>query len=60
MGLKRIRVDSVAEARKQKSLEELQQENESLKEQVSSLSTQLTDTQLALTEVYELVVGGES
>lgn len=60
MGLKRIRVDSVAEARKQKSLEELQQENESLKEQVSSLSTQLTDTQVALAEVYELVVGGES
>lgn len=60
MGLKRIRVDSVAEARKQKSLEELQQENESLKEQVGSLSTELTDTQVALAEVYELVVGGES
>lgn len=58
MGLNRIREDSVAELRKQKTLKELQAENEQLKAQVTSLNGQLTETQVALCDVYELLVGG--
>lgn len=54
MGLTRIRSDSVAALRAQKSHAELQAENEQLKEKVSTLEGQLTDTQLALCEVFEL------
>ena len=54
MGLTRIREDSVAALRAQKSRAELQAENEQLKEKVSTLEGQLTDTQLALCEVFEL------
>ena len=55
----RWRKDSVAELRKKKSVEELQKENEALKKQVSSLEGQLTDTQMALCDVYELLVPGD-
>ncbi len=50
------RQDSVAELRTQKSRAELQKENEELQAKVASLETQLTDTQLALCDVYEQVI----
>lgn len=43
---------------RQKSIEELTQENEELRQKVTAAETQLTDTQLALCEVYELILGG--
>lgn len=58
MGLKRLREDSVAERRKQKSRAELQKENERLTAQVESLEAQLEDTQMALCDVYEMVALG--
>jgi len=65
MGLKRIRVDSVKELKKKKTNEELTKENEALKQQVSDLEAQsavlneeLTSTQLALCDVYEMMLGG--
>jgi len=59
MGLNRIRKDSVAERRKQKTRAQLQKENEQLTAQVNSLEAQLEDTQMALCDVYEMVaVGG--
>ena len=60
MGLQRIREDSVAALREQKSRAELQAENEQLKEKVSTLEGQLTDTQLALCDFFETVMGGDS
>lgn len=59
MGLKRVRVDSVKELQKKKTPEQLAQENEELRGQVATLEGQLTDTQMALCDVYELLVGGE-
>ena len=59
MGLKRLREDSVAELRKQKTRAELQKENEQLRAKVDSLEGQLTGTQMALCDVYELLEGGE-
>ena len=50
------RKESVAELQKKKSRDELQKENEELKAQVESLEGQLTDTQMALCDVYELLV----
>ena len=47
------RKDSVAELRTQKSRAEPQKENEELQAKVASLETQVTDTQLALWDVYE-------
>ena len=44
---------------KKKSLEDLTAENQALREQVQFTVEQLTDTQLALCDVYELLVGGE-
>ena len=58
MGLKRIRVDSVEEKRKEKTRKQLQEENEKLQAKVESLESQLTDTQMALCDVYELTEGG--
>ena len=55
----RWRKDSVAELRKKKSVEELQKENKELKKKVSFLEGQLTDTQMALCDVYELLVPGD-
>lgn len=59
MGVKRLRKDSVKELRKQKTRAELQKENELLQEKVETLEGQLTDTQMALCDVYELLEGGE-
>ena len=59
MGVKRIRKDSVAELRKQKTRAQLQEENEMLQAKVETLEGQLTDTQMALCDVYELLEGGE-
>ena len=58
MGLHRMRVDSVKELSTKKTNKELAKENEELKQQVSSLSDELTNTQVALCEVYELMSGG--
>lgn len=60
MGLKRIRIDSVAELNKKKSTTELQKENETLQKKVASLEGQLTETQLALCDVYEQVIAAAS
>lgn len=56
MGLQRLRVDSVAELRKKKTNEQLQAENEALTKKVTSLEAQLTDTQMALCDVYEQII----
>lgn len=56
MGLNRVRVDSVAKLQKQKTMAELQEENEALKNKVSSLETSLDNTQMALCDVYEQLI----
>lgn len=58
MGLNRIREDSVAALREKKTMAELQQENEQLRAKVDTLNAQVTDTQIALCDVYELMLGG--
>ena len=60
MGLNRLRQDSVKEKRKEKTRKQLQEENEQLRAKVESLEGQLTDTQMALCDVYELLEGGEA
>ena len=54
------RVDSIQEMNQRKTNEQLTAENAALREQVEGLETQLTDTQLALCDVYELLTGGEA
>ena len=54
------RKDSIKELNKRKTNEQLTAENAALREQVEGLETQLTDTQLALCDVYELLTGGEA
>ena len=56
MGLNRVIVDSVAKLQKQKTMAELQEENEALKNKVSSLETNLDNTQMALCDVYEQLI----
>lgn len=56
MGLNRVRVDSVAKLQKKKTMAELQEENEDLKTKVSSLETNLDNTQMALCDVYEQLI----
>lgn len=56
MGLNRVRVDSVAKLQKKKTMVELQEENEALKNKVSSLETNLDNTQMALCDVYEQLI----
>ena len=56
MGLNRVRVDSVAKLQKKKTMAELQEENEALKTEVSSLETNLDNTQMALCDVYEQLI----
>lgn len=51
---------SVKELRERKTRKQLQEENEALKEQVTGLEATLDDTMLALCDVYELLVGGDS
>lgn len=60
MGLNRVKVDSVAELRKKKTTAQLQKENEALQKKVTTLEDQLTETQLALCEVYEQVIAATS
>lgn len=57
MGVK-WKKESVKELRKQKTRAELQKENEQLQAKVETLEGQLTDTQMALCDVYELLEGG--
>lgn len=57
MGLNRIRKDSVKDRRKQKSVAELQKENEQLKDQVQSLETQLEEQADALIELAAMIDG---
>ncbi len=59
MGVTR-RVDSIQELGRKKTNAQLAQENEALRGKVASLDTQLEDTQLALCDVYEALLGGES
>ncbi len=59
MGVTR-RVDSIQELGRKKTNAQLAQENEALRGKVASLETQLEDTQLALCDVYEALLGGES
>lgn len=58
MGVKVTKVSLKELHNRQKSIEELTQENEELRQKVSAMENQLNDTQLALCEVYELVLGG--
>lgn len=58
MGVKVNKVSLKNLHNRQKSIEELTQENEELRQKVTAAETQLTDTQLALCEVYELILGG--
>ena len=58
MGVKGNKVSLKDLHNRQKSIEELTQENEELRQKVTAAETQLTDTQLALCEVYELILGG--
>lgn len=58
MGVKVNKVSLKDLHNRQKSIEELTQENEELRQKVTTAETQLTDTQLALCEVYELILGG--
>ena len=60
MGLKRVRVDSVQELKKQKTTAQLQQENEELKKKVTTLENDLDSTNLALCDVYEQLLAATS
>ena len=60
MGLKRVRVDSVKELKKQKTTAQLQQENEELKKKVTTLENGLDSTNLALCDVYEQLLAATS
>ena len=53
------REDSIRELNKRKTNEQLAAENAALREKVATLEGQLTDTQMALCDVYEALVGGE-
>lgn len=59
MGVIVHRKDSILELNKKKTNEQLAQENEQLRGKVATLEGQLEDTQMALCDVYELLVGGE-
>ncbi len=52
------REDSIKELNKRKTNEQLSKENAELRAQVAGLEAQLTDTQMALCDVYEVLVGG--
>lgn len=53
------REDSIKELNKRKTNEQLSAENAALRKKVATLEWQLTDTQIALCDVYEALVGGE-
>ncbi len=56
MGLHRLRVDSISTLRKKITTEQLMQENQRLQSEVMMLEKQLVDTQMALCDVYELLM----
>lgn len=58
MGVKRLRTDSVKELSQRKTRKQLQEENERLRAKVEVLEGQVTDTQMALCDVYESMMGG--
>ena len=58
MGVIVHRKDSILELNKKKSNEQLAQENEQLRGKVATLEGQLEDTQMALCDVYEAMMGG--
>ena len=58
--MKRVRVDSVKELKKQKTTAQLQQENEELKKKVTTLENDLDSTNLALCDVYEQLLAATS
>ena len=58
MGLKKY--GPVTGGKKPLTREQLQQENERLKEKIKTLEGQLEDTQLALCDVYEAMLGGDA
>lgn len=60
MGLKRVRVDSIKELKKQKTTAQLQQENEELNKKVTTLENDLDSTNLALCDVYEQLLAATS
>lgn len=55
--VKRYRVDSVAKLRERKTRAQLQKENEQLTAKVKTLEGQVEDTQMALCDVYEQMMG---
>ena len=57
MGLNKL--GPAAGGKKLPTREQLQRENEQLKEKVKTLEAQLEDTQLALCDVYEAMLGGD-
>ena len=52
------RVDSIQEMNKRKSNEQLTRENEELRAKVAALEEQVDNTNLALCDVYEQMIGG--
>lgn len=58
MGLNKL--GPAAGGKKLPTREQLQRENERLKEKVKTLEAQLEDTQLALCDVYEAMLGGDA
>lgn len=52
------RVDSIQEMNKRKTNEQLTRENEELRAKVAALEEQVDNTNLALCDVYEQMIGG--
>ena len=53
------REDSIKEMNKRKSNEQLTRENEELRAKVAALEEQVDNTNLALCDVYEQMIGGD-
>lgn len=52
------REDSIKEMKKRKTNEQLTRENEELRAKVAALEEQVDNTNLALCDVYEQMIGG--
>lgn len=52
------REDSIKEMNKRKSNEQLTRENEELRAKIAALEEQVDNTNLALCDVYEQMIGG--
>lgn len=52
------RVDSIQEMNKRKTNEQLTRENDELREKLAALEEQVDNTNLALCDVYEQMLGG--